>query len=89
MCCFPSAASKGDFDSYLGPLLQRRDAKEVRKRGQWRTYSSLRRYEKSGRLQQVLQTTPADVLRYCQGMEDRLLQLLRGPASAVPPPPRP
>jgi hypothetical protein len=70
-------------------LMQRRDLEEVRKRGQWRTYSSLRRYEKSGRLQQVLQTTPARVLQYCQGMEDRLLQILLGPASSVPPPPRP
>ena len=70
-------------------LKQRRCIAEVSKRRQRRTYSSFRRCEVSGRLQQVMQTTPADVLLSRQGMEDRLLQLLLGPAPAVPPPPQP
>jgi hypothetical protein len=65
-------------------LLKRRDLEEVRKRGHWRTYSSLRRYEKSGRLQKVLQVTPPDVLAFCQSVEHRVGLLLDGPASAVP-----
>ena len=42
-------------------LLGRRSLEEVRMRGHWRTYSSLRRYEKSGRVQKVLQITPPAV----------------------------
>ncbi len=44
-------------------LLGRRDQESVRKRGHWRTHTSLRRYKKSGRLQKVLQTTPPAVLQ--------------------------
>ena len=68
-------------------LLQRRDLEEMRKRGQWKTYSSLRRYEESGRLQKVLQTTAPELLRYCQAMEQHILEVLLGPSRGVPCPP--
>ncbi len=67
-------------------LLGRRDRESVRKRGRWHTYTSLRRYEKSGRLQQVLQTTPPAVLPYCQMVEKRILELLLGPTGELPTP---
>ena len=65
-------------------LLKRRDLEEVRKRGHWRTYTSLCRYEKSGRVQKVLQLTPPAVLAYCQSVENRVGQLLAGPCNGVP-----
>ena len=65
-------------------LLGRRDQESVRKRGHWRTYTSLRRYEKSGRLQKVMQTTPPVALRYCQNVEKNILELWMGPAGAIP-----
>ena len=66
-------------------LLKRREMEEVRKRGHWRTYASVRRYEKSGRVQRVMQTTPAALLKYCQRVAPRLGELLLGPPAAVPP----
>ena len=68
-------------------LLRRRDLEEVRKRGQWQSYSSVRRYEKSGRLQRVVQTTSPEALRCCQRVAAGLLGLLRGPCGLVPAPP--
>lgn len=68
-------------------LMQRREMEEVRKRGQWRTYSSVRRYEKSGRVHKVLQTTPPQTMQYCESVERGLLGLLLGAPDDVPAPP--
>ncbi|CAK0886249.1 unnamed protein product, partial [Prorocentrum cordatum] len=58
-------------------LLQRRTLEETRKRGTWETYSSLRRYEKSGRVQKVMQSTPPHLLAFaklaCGNLEEWLL----------------
>ena len=68
-------------------MMQRRDLEEVRKRGQWRTYTSVRRYEKSGRVHKVLQTTPPPILKYCLAVAPRLLTVLLGRTTEVPAPP--
>ena len=68
-------------------LLQRRTLEEVRKRGHWHTYTSVRRYEKSGRVQKVLADSPSGLLEWCQKVGDALPKLLRGSRAAVPPVP--
>ncbi len=67
-------------------LLKRRELEEVRKRRYGRTYTSPRRYEKSGRVQKVLQLTPPAVLACCQDVEKRLGQLLTRPCGTLPSP---
>ncbi|CAK0844953.1 unnamed protein product, partial [Prorocentrum cordatum] len=47
-------------------LLQRRTLEEARKRGTWETCASLRRYEKSGRVQKVMRTTPPHLLAFAR-----------------------
>ena len=67
-------------------LLQRREMEEVRKRGHWKTYSSVRRYEKSGRVQRVLGETAPQVLTWCQEAAEKLPSTLRGSRGVGAPP---
>ena len=61
---------------------------EVRKRGHWKTYTSLRRYEKSGRLQKVLNATPGPLLKWCQEIAPRMAEFLEREPSELPALPR-
>ena len=42
--------------------LKRRRLEEIQRRGRWRSFASVRRYEKGGRLQQLLQLLPQSTL---------------------------
>jgi len=46
-------------------LLRRRDLEGIKRRGRWSTTSSVRRYEKHGRMQLALSRTPNDVMEFC------------------------
>ena len=52
--------------------LGKRKLKEIQRRGRWKTFSSVRRYEKGGRLNQLLHELPASVLRKCIKAADNL-----------------
>ncbi|CAK0874147.1 unnamed protein product, partial [Prorocentrum cordatum] len=45
-------------------MLKRRDLSEIQKRGGWKTFNSVRRYEKFGKVQQAINRTPSDTLTY-------------------------
>ncbi|CAK0820931.1 unnamed protein product [Prorocentrum cordatum] len=64
-------------------LLQRRTLEETRKRGTWETYSSLRRYEKSGRVQKVMQSTPPHLLAFAKLARGNLEEWLLGVSRAL------
>jgi hypothetical protein len=44
-------------------LLKRRSLEEIQRRGRWKSFSSVRRYEKGGRLNQLLHLLPEDKLK--------------------------
>ncbi|CAK0906068.1 unnamed protein product, partial [Prorocentrum cordatum] len=45
-------------------MLKRRGLSEIQKRGGWKTFNSVRRYEKFGKVQQAINRTPSDTLTY-------------------------
>ena len=55
---------------------RRRSLPEIQRIGRWRSFRSLRRYEKGGRLNQFLQSLPPATLQAALAAEDRLRSLL-------------
>mmetsp|Transcript_123627 Transcript_123627/g.357610 ORF Transcript_123627/g.357610 Transcript_123627/m.357610 type:complete len:86 (+) Transcript_123627:1051-1308(+) len=68
-------------------LLGRRDHEAAQKRGTWKTYSSFRCYEKSGRVQKGLAPMKPDTLMFTQLAARSLLHWLGGPSRTLPKPP--
>ena len=58
----------------------------IKKRGGWTTDASVRRYERSGRLQQELMKLPSATRNYGKAVEKQLEFLFRHPSKATPPP---
>ena len=55
---------------------KRRPLQEIQRIGRWRSFKSLRRYEKGGRINQMLQSLPAAVLAAARAAEGLLRQAL-------------
>ena len=68
-------------------LLRRREWSAIKKRGRWKTDTAMKRYEKHGRLQQLLAHTPAATLSWCQEAADSVKAWLLGEPFRVAPPP--
>ena len=67
-------------------LLKRRDLESIRKRLQHKSYSSVRRYEKAGRLRLAIQNTPQASWAYCVQAAANLQCWFRSP-HLIPRPP--
>ena len=65
---------------------RRREMQVFRKQGHWKTYSSVRRYVKSGRVQRVLGETAPQFLTCCQEAAEQLPSTLRGSRGVRAPP---
>ncbi|CAK0825859.1 unnamed protein product, partial [Prorocentrum cordatum] len=59
-------------------MLRRRDLSEIQKRGGWKTFNSVRRYEKFGKVQQAMNRTPSDTLTYSRLAVQYLDEWLHG-----------
>eukprot|EP00973_Karenia_brevis_P020950 2881516-Karenia_brevis.AAC.1 len=68
-------------------MLKRLELEAVRKRGRWKTYQSLRRYEKHGRMQLVYNQTPTATKKWCDFAITKLELVLHGRQSQIPQPP--
>ena len=71
-----------------GIVLKRITLEEARKRGHWQGCTSVRRYEKSGRLQKVLAATPPPLLQWGKTVSAKLADLLPTPPAQLPALPR-
>ena len=74
-------------------LTKRRTLLEVKRRGQWRTDQSLRRYGKETKVLSELQKVPSSVVKFGRHISDHLSEVFLGekslPPPAVGPEPRP
>ena len=71
----------------IDALLRRREWSAIKKRGRWKTDTAMKRYEKRGRLQQLLAHTPRATMSWCLGAADNVKAWLRGAPFHVAPPP--
>jgi len=69
-------------------MLKRRDLSEIQKRGGWKTFNSVRRYEKFGKVQQAINRTPSDTLAYSRIAIQYLDEWLHGRSMHLNRPPR-
>ena len=67
-------------------LLQRRPLEEIRKRGRWTSHQSVRRYEKSGRVQKAMAETPPEIQTFCRWAADGIQEVLHGKCALRTPP---
>ena len=65
----------------------RRPQLEVQKRGRWRSYKSLVRYEKAGRLQYTAAQASPQLRAYTEACAARLAPLMLGVDASIPVPP--
>ena len=67
-------------------LTNRRSLAEIKKKGRWRTDSSVRRYEKAAVAMKQLSKLPTEVVDYGVRAERTLSQLFLGASVPAPPP---
>ena len=62
-----------------------RSLEDVRRRGRWRSWASVRRYEKGSRIGQVLLKLPEDLRAHALSCERSMASIVRGrPCPAAP-----
>ena len=64
---------------------KRREYSSVKARGRWKTDSSVRRYTKVGKIQELLNRLSSSHLKYCQWSEKNLHRVLQGTLPAKMP----
>jgi len=64
---------------------QRREYNVIKARGRWKTDSSMRRYAKTGKIQQLLEKLSPCNLQYCKWSEKNLQKVFAGTVQAKSP----
>jgi hypothetical protein len=64
-------------------LVQARSLVDIRRRGRWKSFASVRRYEKSGRVAELLQKLPADLRNHAVSCGDLLYEVVAAKLSPL------